>query len=259
MKKVVTITVEGRQVRAEEESSLLGALRAAGCDIPSLCYHETVPSYGACRLCLVEVNQKGWDPQWRKLTTSCNFPVLDGLTVYLDTENVRANLRTTLKLMLAQAPSSPEIQALAGRHGVTLEQVESEFEKLDRENLCIRCGLCTRICERLGHSAIANLGRGVEREMTTPRNEASDVCVGCAACASICPTGAIEVTESGGWRTIWHRDFQMVECKQCGKAYITVDQLAYHTNRTGLDRSYFELCDECSRSAVARNMLENVL
>lgn len=259
MKKIVTITVEGRQIEAEEESSLLAALTREGFEIPTLCYHESVPAYGACRLCLVEVNQKGWKPEWRKLTTSCNFPVLDGLTVYLNTQDVKDNLRTTLKMMLAEAPSSPEIVALASRHGVTLEQIEAEFDDLDRDNLCIRCGLCTRICERLGHCAITTLGRGDEREFGTPRSAASADCVGCAVCANLCPTGAIPVVETGSTRRIWHRDFEMVRCTECGRSYITVEQMRYHARRSGLDESYFKLCDECSRTGVARKMLEHVL
>ena len=259
MKNLVTITVEGRQIVAEEESSLLSVLLREGYEIPTLCHHESVPAYGACRLCLVEVNQKGWKPEWRKLTTSCNFPVLEGLAVYLGSRNVNENLATTLKMMLAEAPSSPEIQALAARHGVSLEQVEADFDDLDRENLCIRCGLCTRICDRLGHSAIANMGRGDERTMGTPNDTASPDCTGCAACAHLCPTGAIPVTESNGRRRIWHRDFEMVACTKCGRSYITVEQMRHHVERTHLDESYFELCDECSRRAVAEKMLENVL
>jgi NADH dehydrogenase/NADH:ubiquinone oxidoreductase subunit G len=258
MNKPVTITVEGRQLRAEQESSLLSTLLREGFDVPTLCHHESVEPYGACRLCLVEVNQKGWKPEWRKLTTSCNFPVLDGLTVFLNTANVIENLKTTLKMMLAEAPSSPEIRDLAARYGVTLEQVEADFDDLDRDNLCIRCGLCVRICEKLGHSAITILGRGEERAPGTPRGAASADCVGCAVCATLCPTGAIPVTETATTRRIWHREFEMVRCQGCGRAYVTVEQMRHHASRAGLDESYFELCDECSRAAVARKMLEHV-
>ena len=90
MKKVVTITADGKKIEAVEESPLLPALLDAGFDIPTLCHHASVAPYGACRLCLVEVNQKGWDADWWKLTTSCNFPVLDGLTVRTETLSVSA-------------------------------------------------------------------------------------------------------------------------------------------------------------------------
>jgi NADH dehydrogenase/NADH:ubiquinone oxidoreductase subunit G len=72
MKKTVKITADGQTIEAIEESPLLPALQDAGIDIPTLCYHRAVSPYGACRLCLVEINQKGWDDDWWKLTTSCN-------------------------------------------------------------------------------------------------------------------------------------------------------------------------------------------
>jgi NADH dehydrogenase/NADH:ubiquinone oxidoreductase subunit G len=142
---------------------------------------------------------------------------------------------------------------------VTIGQVEAEFDDLDRDNLCIRCGLCTRICDELGHRAITTLGRGDERTMGTPLDRASPDCVGCGACARLCPTGAIPVEEKSGRRTIWHRDFEMVRCRECGRSHITIDQMRYHAARAGLDESYFELCEECSRDKLARRMLEHVL
>ncbi len=259
MTRQVTIIVDGRPVVAVEGESLLEVLLAQGIDIPHLCHHRALEPYGACRLCLVEVNRKGWKPQWRKITTSCNFPVMSGLTVYTGTERVKKHLKTTLTLMLAEAPMSSRIRELAGRHGVTIEDVEARFEDLDRENLCIRCGLCARICERMGHYAIATMGRGGRRNPGAPLDQPPPDCVGCAACANVCPTRCIPVTMVDGKRVIWKREFAMVQCSVCHKAYITEEQAMFEARRAGLDESYFETCDECSRREIARRFLEHVI
>jgi len=258
MKRQVIINVEGRSIVAEEKSSLLDTLLAEGFDIPHLCHHPAVPPYGACRLCLVEVNQKGWKPEWRKLTTSCNFPVLDGLTVYVDTPRVREHVATALLLMLAHAPAAASVRDLAARYGVGMSEVRASFDEIDANNLCIHCALCTRICDVLGHSAIGTMGRGASRDVGPPHGEPPEDCVGCGSCASVCPTDCIPVTESGGKRRIWDREFEMVRCASCGRAYITVEQMKYHVKRSGLDESYFELCDECSRARTAEKMMELV-
>ncbi len=254
-RRVVTISVDGRPARAEEETPLLAALRREGKDIPSLCHHEALAPYGACRLCLVEVNQKGWKPDWRRLTTSCNFPVLDGLEVFTGTDRVKGSVRVVLELLLARAPAAETVRDLASRYGV---EVESRFREVGSEERCIDCALCTRVCDRLGHGAITILERGVGRRIGTPADGPPPDCVGCATCARICPTGAIPVEEARGLRRIWGRDFELARCVECGKGMLTVEQARYHAGRTGLDESYFRLCDECSRRRVARTMLENL-
>jgi len=258
MKKLVTMKADGRQIRAPEESSLLTALLREGFDVPTLCHHEALAPYGACRLCLVEVSQLGWKPDWRKLTTSCNFPVLDGLKVFTGTDKVIENVTVVLEMLLARAPAAEAVRDLAARHGVTMEAVESHFDEIDREERCNDCAQCTRVCDRLGHGAISLLGRGAGRRVGTPGDGPPPDCVGCASCARICPTGAIPVEEQKGIRRIWGRDFELARCVECGRAVLTIDQMRHHAKRAGLDESYFRLCDECSRRLVAKTMLENV-
>ncbi|MBW2263487.1 MAG: 4Fe-4S dicluster domain-containing protein, partial [Deltaproteobacteria bacterium] len=184
-----------------------------------------------------------------------NFPVLDGLTVRTDSEKVKKHRKLVIELIMARAPGAPQIREMAKRLGV-----EDVRHRPQQDELCILCGLCARVCdEAIGAQALTFIGRGGLKDVGTPYAEASENCIGCGACEAVCPTGAITMTESNGRRRIWHRDFEMVACTKCGRSYITVEQMHHLVSRTDLDESYFELCDECSRRAVAVKMLENVV
>jgi len=241
----VSFTVDGTVHEGIEGESLLAALRRHGYDVPSLCYHEAVKPYGACRLCLVEV-QKG---QRRKLTTSCNYPLTDGLEVFLDTPDVIRHRRVIFQLLLAMAPEAEPVRELAQAYGVN----DTPFTKNDG-NRCILCGLCTRVChEVVGADAIAFAGRGTSRKVVAPYDERSDECIACGACAFVCPTGAIGVEQADGVRSLspWHREARIQHCAGCGRPIAPEAQLEAFTRRTGLEREVFNLCVDCR--AAARN------
>ena len=228
MAKIVKYTVEGDEHEAEHGAGLLGELRKHGYDVPSLCYHEALTAYGACRLCLVEV-RKG---RKQKLTTSCNYPVQEGIEVFLDTEKVVRNRRMVLELLMAQAPKAPKgLQALAEKYGVK----EVRFEKNGEED-CILCGLCSRTCRELVKvNALTFSGRGDQKHIGTPYREASEVCILCGACAYICPVGCIDLSESGGERRIkrWGRELPMLFDKM-GMPTMTTAEAEYMARRTGM-------------------------
>ena len=224
----VTYTVMGETYVAEKSASLLGELRKNGFEVPSLCYAESLSAYGACRLCLVEV-KKG---KRQKLTTSCNYPVQEGIEVLLDTEKVQRNRRMVLELLLAQAPAAPqELQHLAERYGVPRDRLPKN-EKED----CILCGLCSRTCDELvGVNALTFSGRGDQKKVGTPYAEASNACILCGACVYVCPVGCIDLSESGGKRRIrrWGRELPMLKDK-FGMPTMTTAQAEYMARRTGM-------------------------
>jgi heterodisulfide reductase subunit A len=90
-------------------------------------------------------------------------------------------------MLLARCPNVPVIKDLADQYGIK----EPRFKTEDDD--CILCGLCTRICERMGSGAISLTGRGVEFKVDTPFHVQSDVCMACGACAFVCPTGHISL------------------------------------------------------------------
>jgi bidirectional [NiFe] hydrogenase diaphorase subunit len=235
----VSFKVAGRTHEGVYGESLLGALRRYGYEVPSLCYHEAVSPYGACRLCLVEVG-KG---KKKRLTTSCNYPVQDGIEVFLDSEAVQQNRRVVLQLLLSMAPASLEIQKLAREYGVP----DTPFEK-NKENECILCGLCQRVCKEIVQAdAISFASRGLTKSVTSPYDETNEACIGCGACVYVCPTNCIGLKEENNVRHIvrWHRDLPMKSCKKCGRAIAPTFQLNAFAKQIGADRSFFDICQDC--------------
>jgi NADH dehydrogenase/NADH:ubiquinone oxidoreductase subunit G len=181
----IQIVIDGRMVQVDESTSVLNAARKAGVVIPALCHHEALKTYGACRICMVEVLQGGH----RRLVTSCNLPAETGMEVFTDTERVKQTRKNIVELLLARCPEVPLLQAMARRMGVEKSRFKTEESKH-----CILCGLCVRFCEEVvGVSAIGLSNRGTEREVTTPFRALSDTCIGCGSCSYICPTGCIEM------------------------------------------------------------------
>ena len=195
----INLEINGKKVEAEEGMTVLEAAKSAGIDIPTLCYHEALKPYGACRLCTVEITSRGTT----SLVTSCQYPVEEGLVVNTDTPRVTSARKMLVELLLARCPSAEKIQQLAQEYGVDKPRFRV------KEELCILCGLCTRMCEEVvGANAISFQKRGFEREVTTPFAEISEACIGCGACAKVCPTGAITLEDLYG-RQMVHSEISL--------------------------------------------------
>lgn len=186
-RSAIRFQVDGRSCSGRRGESLLDALRRNGFEVPSLCHLPGLPPAGACRLCLVEVIRGGR----RKLTTSCNYPLIEGLEVELDSERVQRHRRMVLELLLGLAPRSDRLRRLAARYGVE----HSRFVRPSDPPDCILCGLCARICRRGARAeALAVAGRGRNKRLAArPFGDFPESCIGCGACAWVCPTGAIEM------------------------------------------------------------------
>lgn len=187
---MVTFTLNDKELEVKEGTTILEVAREQGINIPTLCYHEEMSSYGACRLCLVEVVKRGWP----SIQPSCLYPVQEGIEVNTDTERVRKTRKILLELYLARSPDSQVIIDLAKEYGVR----DTRFKlKEEEQSECILCGLCVRACAEISkRHAISFAQRGSKRVIVTPFKELSDGCVGCKACAFVCPTGVIEIDEA---------------------------------------------------------------
>jgi NADH dehydrogenase/NADH:ubiquinone oxidoreductase subunit G len=245
--KTLQMTVDGKAVKVREGTTLLDAARASGADIPTLCHHEAVESWGGCRLCVVDVTRPGWDG-WYKMVVSCLYQAEDGLIVETATERVNLTRRVVLDLLLARCPDTPLIQRLARAHGLERTSYRVNPEPTD----CILCALCTRVCDQLGMAAISTVNRGAGKEVAPPFHQAPPDCIGCLACAEICPTDCIPYRTSDAGRTIWDKEFEMLRCPRCGRAHITKAQAEYYGGRNGVPAAYFETCDACKRLEMAR-------
>jgi len=237
---MVTLTIDGREVQAEEGAMILEVARAHNIYIPALCYHEEVAPYGACRLCMVEIVTNGRE----RLVASCLYPVEEGLRVKTNSERVKNNRRMVMELLLARCPNNKVIQDLARQVGVD----KTPFKLEDKQ--CILCGLCVRVCEEVvGVSAISLVNRGVDRQMTTPFNDFSEACIGCGSCAYVCPTGAISMEDVGDTRIIdmpqVKMEFKLKKCNKCGKYWAPERQLEYIAKIAGLAPETFDVCPDC--------------
>lgn len=241
---MVNIIINGRNIKADEGTSVLNAARNHNIHIPTLCENEAVAPYGACRLCLVEIETaKGR----KRLVTSCMYPVEEGLKVQTDTERVRGLRKNIIELLLARCPDSDVILDLAREYGLT----KTRFKKQTGNNKCILCANCARTCEEIvGVAAISLTHRGVDRELSTPFGEDfTDACIGCGSCSYSCPTGAITMTDKGDTRTIkWpHNEmsFTLKKCSTCGTYWAPEKQIEYIAKTSGTPLSDYEKCPDC--------------
>ncbi len=226
------MTIDGRQVEADSSMTVLQAARKAGIFIPSLCAHDGLEPYGACRLCVVEIDGVRGTP------TSCTTPAAEGMVVCTTSENLETQRRRTIELMMSSHPSPcmvcdsradcekekriPTRSTAATRCGTCsnrsgcelrevalgsytreiglptmydLSKVELNDPFIDKNhNLCILCGRCFRVCEKIhGKPAIGIANRGKRAKISSAfgRTWSSEECLFCGACVDACPTGCL--------------------------------------------------------------------
>jgi len=236
---MVKFTIDGKEVEAEKGTHLLDVARANGFVIPTLCWHESIESPGACRMCVVEVKQG----KRTRVVTSCLYPVSEGIEVKTQTERVKHVRKIVLQLQMARCPESKLLKDMAAEMGV---QPEPRFKPDQTDDTCILCRMCVRTCEQIvGVSAIGFSYRGTEKVVGTPFKDESKVCIGCGACAYACPTDHIKMETTGDVRTIWGRDFKMMKCKVCGDYFAPVDQIEWISKKTGVPLEKLNVCQSC--------------
>ena len=179
----IHLQIDGREVVAKEGTSILEAARNVGIAIPTLCHHEKLEPYGACRICTVEVEAGGR----KNLVASCVYPVEQNLIVRTRSESVDEIRKMILELLLAHAPGAPALQDLAREYGAS----EASFEK--EPSFCILCGLCVRYCAEVKKAnAIAFADQGPRREINFIPKIASKECWNCKECFPLCPTSYLQ-------------------------------------------------------------------
>jgi len=201
-----TLTIDGRTVAIEGERNLLELIRKANIDLPTFCYHSELSVYGACRLCLVQIDGRG-------IQGACSTPPEPGLKIQTTTPKIREIRRIAIELLLANhdqsCPTCPrsancQLQNLAQRLGVKKVRFQSVHKQvaLDESspslvrdpNKCVLCGDCVRMCSEIqGIGAIdfAHRGHDVSVQPAFGKLLGDVECVNCGQCASVCPTGAL--------------------------------------------------------------------
>ncbi len=203
---VKTMTIDGRQVQFADEPNLLAVIRRAEIELPTFCYHSELSVYGACRLCIVEVEGRG-------VVTSCSTAPEPGLQVRTNSRELRAMRKINIELLLAghrqgcptcAKSDTCKLLDIARKLGVdkvrfreapkALPLDDSGLSLVRDPNKCVLCGDCVRFCgEVQGVGAIDFAHRGARAQVGPAfgKNLDQAECVNCGQCAAVCPTGAI--------------------------------------------------------------------
>ena len=206
--RVVTLNIDGQDLSAREDETIIEVCRENQIPIPSLCYLEGLSVWGACRLCLVELAGQN------RLLAACSTRVAEGMRIQTNTERLQRSRRTIVELLFAErnhvcsvcvSNGHCELQWLAQRCGVdhvrvpyrqASYQVDSSHEmfRLDHDR-CVLCTRCVRVCDEIeGAHTWDVMGRGsdcrVITDMAQPWGD-SETCTSCGKCVQVCPTGAL--------------------------------------------------------------------
>jgi NADH dehydrogenase/NADH:ubiquinone oxidoreductase subunit G len=166
----IQFEIDGKKVKAKEGMTLLEAAKNAGIYIPTLCHHEKLEPFGACRICIVEVEDRGWT----KLVVSCVYPVQDDIIVRTRSEKVDRIRKTIIELLMAHAPDAPQLVELAKEYGANKDRFEKD------PSFCIHCGLCVRYCAEVAKkNAIGFVDRGIRKEISFIPEIAAKECNDC--------------------------------------------------------------------------------
>lgn len=206
-----TVLIDNRPVPIEGERNVLEMVRKAGIELPTFCYHSDLSIYGACRMCMVDVEGRG-------LVAACSTKPEAGMKVKTTTEEIRQMRKIVVELLLAnhdgQCPTCPKsaactLQNLSRRLGITKNRfkpihqphaIDVSSPSLVRDpNKCVLCGDCVRMCAEIqGIGAIDFAGRGRDAAVLPAFGKNLDQveCVNCGQCAAVCPTGALTVRSS---------------------------------------------------------------
>ncbi|MBM4338331.1 MAG: 2Fe-2S iron-sulfur cluster binding domain-containing protein [Deltaproteobacteria bacterium] len=179
----ILLQIDGKEVEAKEGMTILEAAQKAEISIPTLCHLEKLENYGACRICTVEIENRGRT----QLVAACLYPVERNLVVRTRSGKIDKIRKVLLDLMLAHAPDSQALKDLAQQYGAD----QSRFEK--EPSFCILCGLCVRYCAEVKKkNAVAFVDRGVRREISFIPEIASKECWNCKECFPLCPTSYLQ-------------------------------------------------------------------
>jgi predicted molibdopterin-dependent oxidoreductase YjgC len=225
---MVRLTIDGREIDAEEGTTVLRAAEAYGIEIPHLCYDERLEPIASCRLCLVEVDGT--------IAASCAYPVREGIKVITSNKKLMKMRRTAIELMLSDHSAECimcersgncllekyayefNVKPPYGGKKGTRKPIKNELFSFDRDK-CILCGKCVSVCKEIQQCNVLEFAyRGIETCVSTPFNRdfKESNCVFCGNCLSVCPTGAMVENEREGKGREWELKETKTVCPYCG-------------------------------------------
>lgn len=246
---LIKTIIDEKEIEVERDRWALDVIREIGIFVPTLCHHAALTPYGACRMCVVEVT-KG---KWTWLTTACDLPIREGLSIKTNSPEVLKSRKMTLELLWARAPEAECIQELAEQLGVQ----KPRFKLRDDLGKCILCGLCVHVCEKIiGVSSLNFSKRGVQRKAGTPFDRPSESCIGCNACVVACPTGHITSVDKDMVRKLetWKTELDMVKCEICSHPFMPVKHFEHIQSQMPGEIQFNIVCEKCRRLQTAKEL-----
>ena len=214
MEKKIKLTINGKEVSARPDMTILEVAKENGIDIPTLCYIPDLSPIGACRLCVVEVEGS------KTLVGSCHTPVAEGMVIQTHSPKVIATRRVLVELMLASHPDAClicdkanicELRRIAADLEVGLPRfrarkhyypVEDENARMIRDmSKCVQCRRCVIACKSESGTPLFGMAyRGFDSKVICGFDQplGSQACGDCDACIEICPSGALRKVGKAG-------------------------------------------------------------
>jgi len=206
--KVITLTIDGKEIGARDDQTILSIARENNIYIPTLCFLEGLSPVGGCRLCVVEIAGTN------RVLPACATLATEGMNVLTDSPALRAHRRTIIEMLFAEgnhvcsvcvSNGNCELQDLAERLGVdhiTLpylhpkRKVDASHARFTLDhNRCVLCTRCVRVCDEIeGAHTWDVMGRGIDARIVADLNQPwgeSTSCTSCGKCVQVCPTGAL--------------------------------------------------------------------
>jgi len=227
--KNVVLSINGKEITCGLNTTILDVARENGIQIPTLCDCKNLSPFGACRLCLVEIEGIP------KLITACSTIAVEGMKIRTESERIDKSRRFIVELLLSDHPfdcmfceqaGTCPLQDLAYEYG--MKDIRFPGEKradikddsnpfIERDNSkCILCGRCVRVCDEIqGVGAIGFIDRGFQTRIGTPFDRKLD-CEFCGQCVASCPVGALTAKSSKQKGRIWQTRSVKTICPYCG-------------------------------------------
>lgn len=227
---MVNLTIDDKQVTAPKTATIYEAAKMNGVNIPILCHDKKLKPFGACRMCLVEVEQmKG------RQIPACTTPVTEGMIIRTSTPDIVKARKMVLELLLLNHPldcpvcdkaGDCDLQNLTYEYKVDSNRfVDEKFHHeidynnplIERDmNRCVLCGKCARICDEIvGFGALTFIDRGIETKIGC-EFEGSLNCEFCGSCISVCPVGSLLARPFKFKARFWSLTKQKSVCGYCG-------------------------------------------
>jgi len=232
MEKKITLTIDGQEVSANPGQTILEAARSLGIYIPTLCHYQNTTNVGACRVCVVEVENA------RSLVASCCMPITQGMVVRTNTPAVRSAQKMIVELLWSSGDHNCltceqngqcELQDLV--YWLKIEKprfpIEPPGHAMDDSNTmiyrdlnkCVLCGRCIRACNEIQVNEVLDFSNRSSDAKVGPAFDADYIdssCVFCGECLQVCPTGAITYKQAKFAGRPWDLQKVRTTCTYCG-------------------------------------------